>query len=74
MKIKKKKFSLTCVKEMKIAFYIMLWYFSCQPKKACIHMIQIFQVRGILKNFIIQEKYVIIASIIYVSKQNSELD
>lgn len=26
------------------------------------------------KNFIIQEKYVIIAVIIYVSKQNSELD
>lgn len=37
MKTKKKKFSLTCVKEMKIAFYIMLWYFSYQPKRAGIH-------------------------------------
>lgn len=49
MKTKKKKFSLTCVKEMKIVFYIMLWYFSYPPKRACIHMIEIFQVRGIFK-------------------------
>ena len=37
MKAKKKNFSPTCVKEMKIIFYIVP-YFSYQPNKYYIHV------------------------------------